>query len=401
MEKCIQVMRNLIKTMVSSTLRQTNVNKTIKGLPKLREALESLAESKRTTLMVDRRLKEGKKIKRRAEEVVSPENLMTPAGQKSKQLQDKEENPPGTPLFRIPDENTWNTVPPRKEKKKINRGPPGTMTKTPATEKRSSCNKSRRQRTEVVLVKPAEGKSYADVLQKIKVGVDPSATNTVFKAIRCTRGGDVLLELQSTQNKAEFSEAVKQAVGTDAAAIRGSVPKTTLEIRDMDACMTEEDVRGAITQAGAGDELTIRITDANKVAKKALQWSINKSKKAKFKCLIHYIDADAWGIGYRIAIQRLKPPTRSLAQDAQTMSRIVDELFPTHGARESDEFIEVGEIPMISKAELKLAVNSLQNRKAPGPDGIPTEALNATMRVCLQLLLDVYNRCLKQGIFCK
>ena len=245
MEKCIQVMRNLIKTMVSSTLRQTNVNNTIKeGLPKLQEALESLTESKRTTLMVDRRLMEGKKIKRRAEEVISPENLMTPAGKKSKQLQDKEENSPGTPLFRFPNENTWNTIPPRKEKKKTNRGPkpPDTMTKIPATEKRSSSNKPRRPRTEAVLVKPAEGKSYADVLQKIKVGVDPSATNTVFKTIRCTRGGDVLLEQQSTQNKAEFSEAVKQAVGTDAAAIRGSVPKTTLEIRDMDACTTEEDV---------------------------------------------------------------------------------------------------------------------------------------------------------------
>ena len=37
-----------------------------------------------------------------------------------------------------------------------------------------------------------------------------------------------------------------QAVGTDAAAIRWSFPKTTLEIRDMDACTTEEDVRGVI-----------------------------------------------------------------------------------------------------------------------------------------------------------
>ena len=83
-------------------------------------------------------------------------------------------------------------------------------------------------------------------MQKIKVGVDPSATNTVFKTIRCTRGGDILLELQFIQNKAEFSEAVKQAVGTKAAAIRGSVSKTTLEIRDMDACTTEEDVRGPI-----------------------------------------------------------------------------------------------------------------------------------------------------------
>ena len=58
----------------------------------------------------------------------------------------------------------------------------------------------------------------------------------------------------------EFSEAVKQAVGTYAAAIRGSVPKTTLEIRDIDACTTEEDLRGAITQAKVGGELAIRIT---------------------------------------------------------------------------------------------------------------------------------------------
>ena len=59
MEKCIQILRKLIKMMVSSTLRQTNFNKTIKeGLPKLQEALESLAESKLSTLMVDRRLKE-------------------------------------------------------------------------------------------------------------------------------------------------------------------------------------------------------------------------------------------------------------------------------------------------------------------------------------------------------
>ena len=220
MEKCIQLMRNLIKTMVNSTLRQTDINKTNKeGLPKMPGALESLAELKRTTLMVDSRFKEGKKIKRRAEEVISPANLMTPAGKKSKQLQGNEENPAGTPLFRFPDENTWNTVPPRKEKKKTNRGPipPGTMTKTPDTEKRSSSNKPRRQRTEAVPVKPAEGKSYADVLQKIKVGVDPSATNTVYKTIRCSRGGDVLLELQSTENKAEFSKAVKQVVGTDAA----------------------------------------------------------------------------------------------------------------------------------------------------------------------------------------
>ena len=100
-------------------------------------------------------------------------------------------------------------------------------------------------------------------------------------------------------------------------------------------------------------------------------------------------------------MRRLNPPTPIIAQDAQTMTRIVDELFPTHAPREPDEAIEIGEIPMISEAELKLAVDSLKSRKAPGPDGIPTEALKATVRACPQLLLDMYNGYLKQGHFYK
>ena len=92
----------------------------------------------------------------------------------------------------------------------------------------------------------------------------------------------MLLELQSTQNKAEFSEAVKQAVETDAAAIRGSVPKTTLEIRDMDACTTEEDVRGAITQAGVGGELANRITDAYNCGQCLVIVTVQKSEAQSY-----------------------------------------------------------------------------------------------------------------------
>ena len=79
----------------------------------------------------------------------------------------------------------------------------------------------------------------------------------------------------------------------------------------------------------------------------------------------------------------------------------MEELFPTHAPRKPDEAIEIDEIPMISEAELKLAVDSLKSRKASGLDGIPTEALQATVRACSQLLLDMYNGCLKQGHFYK
>ena len=79
-------------------------------------------------------------------------------------------------------------------------------------EKQGSTNKLRRPRTEAVLVIPAEGKTYADVLQKIKDTVDPSTTQTLFKTIRCTGEGEVLLELQSTQNKTQLRDEVRRAV---------------------------------------------------------------------------------------------------------------------------------------------------------------------------------------------
>ena len=83
------------------------------------------------------------------------------------------------------------------------------------------------------------------------------------------------------------------------------------------------------------------------------------------------------------------------------MTRIVDELFPTHAPREPDEEIEIVEIPKISEAELKLAADSLKSGKSPGPDGIPAEALKAAVQTCPQLLLDMYKGCLKQGHFYK
>ena len=118
-------MDKLIKAMVQSTLLQKNV-KTIKdGLPKLQETLDSLVESRRATSTAHGRLKQRQKIKRRAADAISPESEMTPAGKMPKDVarQDKEGDLPTTPLFHFPDDNTWQVVPPKKEKKKGNKGP--------------------------------------------------------------------------------------------------------------------------------------------------------------------------------------------------------------------------------------------------------------------------------------
>ena len=56
-----------------------------------------------------------------------------------------------------------------------------------------------------------------------------------------------------------------------------------------------------------------------------------------------------------------------------------------------DEATEVGEIPLITKAELKRALGSLKNRRARQNIG---RALKVAVRVCPQLLLDMYNQCI-------
>ena len=65
------------------------------------------------------------------------------------------------------------------------------------------------------------------------------------------------------QNKTQFSDGVIRAVGSDAADVRDSIPKITLPIRDMDACVTKDKVRQAITQTGVGGELVTRLTNGN------------------------------------------------------------------------------------------------------------------------------------------
>ena len=49
----------------------------------------------------------------------------------------------------------------------------------------------------------------------------------------------------------------------------------------MDACTTEEDVRGAITQAGVGLELAIRITNANNRGQRLAIVTVQESEATK------------------------------------------------------------------------------------------------------------------------
>ena len=77
----------------------------------------------------------------------------------------------------------------------------------------------------------------------------------------------------------------------------------------------------------------------------------------------------------------------------------MDTLFPAHLEREYAEIQVMEEYPLFTTLELRAAVKSLGNRKAPGPDGIPLEVIKVIERNYPHLLLDMINACLTTGIF--
>ena len=64
--------------------------------------------------------------------------------------------------------------------------------------------------------------------------------------------------------------------------------------------------------------------------------------------------------------------------DVASMETILETLFPTHPTREDRSIEDVEEFPLFKEEELRRAVQSLTNKKAPGSDGITAEVLKIT-----------------------
>lgn len=139
-----------------------------------------------------------------------------------------------------------------------------------------------------------------------------------------------------------------------------------------------------------------------KQAKKGLRKIILKSKRASWEMLRSEIELDPWGLGYKVVMKKLGKLAPSPLMNAEETQHIVDTLFPTHPDREERKYVvENSEIPMFTEEELLKAVSAMKSGKAPGPDGVPTEALKVTARSCPSILLNMYNKSLEEGMFHK
>ena len=106
---------------------------------------------------------------------------------------------------------------------------------------------SRRTRTEAMIIKPIEAKTYPGILRVIRENVKPKEIiSEVNKTIRQTRNESFLLEIYNkTENKKTFSKALANALG-DVGAVENRTPNATLDIPDIDSLTRAEEVKKAI-----------------------------------------------------------------------------------------------------------------------------------------------------------
>ncbi|XP_014217050.1 uncharacterized protein LOC106645654 [Copidosoma floridanum] len=96
--------------------------------------------------------------------------------------------------------------------------------------------------------------------------------------------------------------------------------------------------------------------------------------------LIAEVDKDTWGLGYRIALERLRGTDLTPRMEPFFLERVVSCLFPEHPAR-------------------RLVASETLGRKAPGQDGVPSEVLKIIAVEKLHILLDMFNACLRVRLF--
>ena len=73
----------------------------------------------------------------------------------------------------------------------------------------------RQIRPEAIALRPAEDKTYAEILGGIGSRVDPTKCGTKIKAVRKTRSWVVLIEIRKTtaEGRQGFTDALKEALG--------------------------------------------------------------------------------------------------------------------------------------------------------------------------------------------
>lgn len=142
-----------------------------------------------------------------------------------------------------------------------------------------------------------------------------------------------------------------------------------------------------------------------RVAKRRLCSEIRKAKNRAWRELIRNINKDPWGLLYKVVMNRLRHASPGFTEDYDTLSGVLDSLFPVGAIHDPIELWLSIEVPLqdcvVDASEVQLAIRSSRRSgsPAPGPDGIVASVWRCIPPSFVIKLAETFTKCLKDGVF--
>lgn len=258
-EQLLAIRSNLVK-MKARTNVQKNVSRVIT------DGMGEIEESVEVAMYELQRMRQLRQLTV-TEEQRTGEGLATPRVKRKAGRQTPSPEPGTSDKQEDPGKETWATATKRKKRKATAEpetdanGTARTGTKWPKA--RRTDRPDLKPRRGAILIKPAQGKTYADILRYMRQNVNPTDNQVDIRAIRRTKDGSVLLQLEQEQERQIFQKKLQDALG-QTATVKDMTSRVTLEFMDLDCVTTAEDVAAAINrETGTETERNVHVFGVN------------------------------------------------------------------------------------------------------------------------------------------
>lgn len=262
-EEALAKCRLTLRKIKSAMVRQKNISADVKaGVSELDELFDIIGSLRRNWLKAEKESKQAK-IAKTTEAQTDPSDMSTPT---MKRLASSPAEQGTRKRGRGPEDPDWKEVVGRRKRKQnestAQKRPQGIANEKP---RKIRSERKPRERPEAALIKPAEGSSYAEVLQNLRQCVMSDENKTEVRAIRKTKTGALLLEMDKGEKATpEFWEALKSNLHA-VASVTELKPKVTIEIRDLDSLTTAQEVSASVKRLleEQTEEITVRTSAPN------------------------------------------------------------------------------------------------------------------------------------------
>lgn len=273
LEKELMKIQEAMKLMLSASVKQKNISMDIKkGLMQLQESMEIIwiCRKKQNAAKQERKLcSKEYNLSQHHQESLLPKAPEKETPKSVKRLRDPDplENGLESPCKEGKESrgSEWKQVTSKKQKvscrekekekesaqnKQFTKGPEKrdlrTISQKEDSKRRKQKKRKKKEKEDAIIVKPNEGKTYADILREIREGVDPGTTETEITEIRKTAKGEMLLKMARTRgNRNSFRKELQEILGSTAQ-IKNPRNTSMIEIRDLDCLTTEQEIKAAI-----------------------------------------------------------------------------------------------------------------------------------------------------------